>query len=82
MTAVRHASAISLEGASVVNFAEKPQLGEGWMHGGFFVVEHKAALRRGDDVIWEREPIERLARDGEADGVSARWLLALHGHPA
>ena len=57
---------LTIEGTSVINFAEKPQLGEGWINGGFFVVEHKAAMYAGgDDVIWEREPIERLAREGE-----------------
>jgi glucose-1-phosphate cytidylyltransferase len=57
---------LTLEGTSVTNFAEKPQLGEGWINGGFFVVEHQAAMyAEGDDVIWERQPIERLAREGQ-----------------
>ena len=57
---------LTLDGSAVSNFAEKPQLGEGWINGGFFVIEHKAALyATGDDMIWEREPLERLAREGE-----------------
>ena len=57
---------LTLEGPAVTNFAEKPQMGEGWINGGFFVVEPKAASYvAADDVIWEREPIERLAREGQ-----------------
>ena len=55
-----------VEGEGVAGFTEKPQAGEGLINGGFFVVE-PAVLDRlaGDDTIWEREPLERLARDGE-----------------
>lgn len=57
---------LTLEGQLVTNFAEKPQMGEGWINGGFFVLQPKAASYvTGDDVIWEREPVERLAREGE-----------------
>jgi len=54
------------EGDRVVEFTEKPQTGEGWINGGFFVLE-PAALDYidGDDTIWERGPLERLARDRE-----------------
>lgn len=57
---------IRCEGDSVVEFAEKTQTGEGWINGGFFVLEPGAidyVLR--DDTIWEREPLEELARDRE-----------------
>lgn len=57
---------LQLEGQEVSNFAEKPQMGEGWINGGFFVVEPKVeSYITGDDVIWEREPVERLAREGQ-----------------
>jgi glucose-1-phosphate cytidylyltransferase len=57
---------LTLDGHEVINFAEKPQMGEGWINGGFFVLEPKvASYIAGDDVIWEREPIERLAREGQ-----------------
>ena len=57
---------LTIDGTSVSNFAEKPQLGEGWINGGFFVLEHKAAMYpAADEVIWEREPLERLSREGE-----------------
>jgi glucose-1-phosphate cytidylyltransferase len=57
---------IVLKGSQVREFSEKPQTGEGWINGGFFVLSRKV-LRYidGDDTLWEREPMERLARDGE-----------------
>ncbi|MGI8989531.1 MAG: glucose-1-phosphate cytidylyltransferase, partial [Bryobacteraceae bacterium] len=57
---------IRCEGDSVVEFAEKSQTGEGWINGGFFVLEPGALdYVGGDDMVWEREPLETLARDGE-----------------
>ncbi len=57
---------LTIEGEVVTNFQEKPQIGEGWINGGFFVVEPAAAdYASGDEIVWEREPIERLAREGE-----------------
>lgn len=56
--------ALEFDGDYVSNFHEKPQAGEGWINGGFFVIE-PAALDyiKHDDVFWEREPLERLAQD-------------------
>ena len=54
------------DGDQVSEFLEKPQTGEGWVNGGFFVLEPRAidyVLR--ENMIWEREPLEALARDGE-----------------
>jgi glucose-1-phosphate cytidylyltransferase len=50
----------------VTEFSEKNQLKEGWINGAFFVIE-PAALEyiEGDDVLFEREPLEHLARDGQ-----------------
>ena len=43
--------------------------GEGWINGGFFVLDCKAIDYIDDDeTIWEREPLERLARDGQLVG--------------
>jgi glucose-1-phosphate cytidylyltransferase len=57
---------LTLNGSSVLKFEEKPQIGEGWINGGFFVLEPEVAdYVAGDNIIWEREPIERLARDGQ-----------------
>jgi glucose-1-phosphate cytidylyltransferase len=57
---------LEFDGDRVVRFTEKPQLGEGWINGGFFVLEPEVLkLIDGDAVPWEREPLERLAEDGE-----------------
>lgn len=46
-------------------FAEKPQIGEGWINGGFFVLQPEITeYIEGDHTIFEREPLERLALDG------------------
>jgi glucose-1-phosphate cytidylyltransferase len=57
---------IELDGDSVAEFSEKPQLGEGWINGAFFVLEPGVfEYVDGDDTQWEREPLEGLARDGQ-----------------
>lgn len=54
------------DGDRVVEFVEKPQIGEGWINGGFFVLEPDVLeYIDGDETIWEREPLERLAEDGQ-----------------
>jgi glucose-1-phosphate cytidylyltransferase len=55
-----------LEGDRVVEFSEKPQAAEGWINGAFFVVEPGAFnYIDGDTTPWERDPLERLAADGQ-----------------
>ncbi|MDX1620819.1 MAG: glucose-1-phosphate cytidylyltransferase [Nitriliruptorales bacterium] len=50
----------------VNGFHEKPRGDKGWVNGGFFVVEPKAlSYIEGDGSVWEREPLEALARDGK-----------------
>lgn len=50
----------------VKQFEEKPQIGEGWINGGFFVLEPQIAnYIDGDQTIWEREPLERLSAEGQ-----------------
>ena len=57
---------MGFDGDQVTTFAEKPQDSEGWINGGFFVLNARALdYVAGDDTIWEREPVEGLARDGE-----------------
>jgi len=57
---------IGFDGDQVKTFHEKAEDSEGWINGGFFVLNSRALDRiDGDDTIWEREPIERLAHDGE-----------------
>jgi len=58
--------ALNLEGHKVHNFLEKPQGDGGWVNGGFFVLSPKAIAEiEGDQTVWEREPMERLARNGQ-----------------
>jgi len=50
----------------VRSFVEKPSGDDAWMNGGFFVLE-PAALDyiAGDKTLWEKEPLEHLAADGQ-----------------
>jgi len=58
--------AIHYEGQNVLGFQEKPQGEGGWINGGFFVCSPKVGeFIEGDHTIWEREPLERLASQGE-----------------
>ena len=46
-------------------FREKPQIAGAWINGGYFVLEPGVLEYIEDDsTVWEREPLERLARDG------------------
>ena len=69
LTAVRPVARfgqLQLDGDQVGNFAEKPQTTEGWINGGFFVVEPEALDYIDDDMtFWERDPLERLSNDGQ-----------------
>jgi glucose-1-phosphate cytidylyltransferase len=50
----------------VHSFVEKPQDEGGWVNGGFFVLEPGVLdYIAGDDTVWEKEPLEGLARDGQ-----------------
>lgn len=54
------------EGRRVVEFNEKPQTSEGWISGAFFVLEPQVLdYIEGDMTPWEREPMERLASEGQ-----------------
>lgn len=58
--------ALVLEGARVERFQEKPVGDEGWINAGFFVLSPKVAdYIEGDETVWEQEPLERLAKEGE-----------------
>jgi glucose-1-phosphate cytidylyltransferase len=57
---------LDFDGDRVTRFLEKPQTGEGWINGGFFVLEPDVlSYIEGDDTVWERGPLERIAQDGE-----------------
>ena len=58
--------ALGHEGPRVTSFLEKPVGDGGWINGGFFVLSPAVIdFIQGDDVTWEREPMERLARAGQ-----------------
>lgn len=52
---------------TVSAFMEKPKGDGGWINGGFFVCEPKVLdyIGEGEKVIFEREPLENLAKDGQ-----------------
>jgi glucose-1-phosphate cytidylyltransferase len=53
--------------SQILSFAEKPQGDGAWANGGFFVLEPGVFdyIREGDATVWERAPLESLARDGQ-----------------
>lgn len=57
---------LHVEGDRVAAFTEKAQSSEGWINGGFFVLERSVLdLVAGDETLWELEPLETLAARGE-----------------
>lgn len=68
MTAVQPGGrwgALEIAGDEVTAFREKPA-GDGWVNGGFFVLSPKVIdYIAGDETLWEKEPLERLAEEGQ-----------------
>lgn len=60
---------IGFQGDTIAEFYEKAKAAEGWINGGYFVLK-PAVLDyiENDAAIWEREPVERLAHDGQLMG--------------
>jgi glucose-1-phosphate cytidylyltransferase len=69
VTAVRPSARyghLELDDRQIREFSEKPQIGEGWINGAFFVLEPDIFdYIEGDDTQWEKEPLEALAREGQ-----------------
>jgi glucose-1-phosphate cytidylyltransferase len=64
---------IGFSGDQVTEFFEKPDSGEGWINGGFFVLNSGALdYIDGDETVWERDAVERLAH--------ARLLMGYRHH--
>ena len=59
--------ALHCDGHRVTGFQEKPVGdGGGWINGGFFVLSPKVgSYIEGDQTVWEREPMERLAAEDQ-----------------
>ena len=57
---------LEIENNKVVNFEEKPQAKAGWINGGFFILGSEIfKYIKGDEVVFEREPIEKLTKENE-----------------
>jgi len=57
---------MAIQAGNVLEFKEKPQIGEGWINGGFFVLQPEIVDYIPDDkILWEREPLEKIAADGQ-----------------
>ncbi len=69
VTAVRPPArfgAIEFDGDQITSFTEKPQTGEGWINGGYFVLEPEVLeYIESDDMDFSNEPLAKLAKDGE-----------------
>jgi glucose-1-phosphate cytidylyltransferase len=60
---------IAFDGEMVTSFHEKPEAAQGWINGGYFVLERGAIdYISGDETIWERGPLEQLASDCQLAG--------------
>jgi glucose-1-phosphate cytidylyltransferase len=50
----------------ILSFKEKPQGDGAWINGGFFILEPQVIdYIEGDSTVWEQEPMQRLAADGQ-----------------
>ena len=57
---------VAIDGDMVTTFDEKPQAAEGWINGGFFVLEREVLDYIDDDLTYfQKEPLERLAKEGQ-----------------
>lgn len=69
LTAVRPPSrfgGLKLENNLVMDFEEKPIIGDNWINGGFFMIEPKALdYIENDSTPWERSPLEMLSKEGQ-----------------
>jgi len=58
--------AIDIQDNRITRFEEKPSGDGSWINGGFFILEPSVFdYIEGDATIWERDPLEALARDGQ-----------------
>jgi len=59
--------ALNIDNSNIVlSFQEKPRGDNAWINGGFFVLEPKIFdYIEGDEIMWEKEPLEKLSRDNQ-----------------
>ena len=85
MTTVRPQArfgSLKVEKDRVINFKEKDRLSEGWINGGFFVLNKKIFkfIDNKSDCIFEHKPLENLAKRKQLmaykhEGFGIRWIL-------
>jgi glucose-1-phosphate cytidylyltransferase len=64
---------LKYQGQRVTGFQEKPMGDGGWINGGYFVLSPEVGRYiEGDATVWEQEPMQRLAADGQ---------LSVYFHP-
>ena len=58
---------ITLRGSKIIKFEEKSQMGEGWINGGFFVLNYGVFnyINDKDDCIFEKEPLQELSKKSQ-----------------
>jgi len=57
---------MSIESGRVLRFDEKPEVTNGWVSGGYFVLSPEVlGYIDGDGTAWEREPMTRLTKSGQ-----------------
>ncbi len=60
---------IGFEENQITEFHEKPEASEGWINGGYFVLNSGVIdYIDGDETIWERDPVVQLAHDRQLLG--------------
>jgi glucose-1-phosphate cytidylyltransferase len=76
MTAVQppgRFGALDMDGTSIAAFKEKPQGDGNWINGGYFVLSPKVLDYLTDDsCVWEKEPLEQLAAEGQLNAFQHR----------
>ena len=62
----------------VSSFLEKPKGENSWINGGFFVLEPSVLdfITEGDATVWEREPLESLAKEGKLGAYKHKGFWA------
>jgi glucose-1-phosphate cytidylyltransferase len=69
--------ALTIDQGRIRRFEEKPDGDGAWINGGFFVLSPRVAdYLKGDQTVWEEEPLRRLAMDGQLSSFqhSGFWL--------
>ena len=64
---------LKITGDNVTSFKEKPQIEHGWINGGYFVLSPRVMdYIKGDGIVWERQPLEKLSNEGQLSAYKHR----------